>query len=165
MQETGEGGLDEMVGDPLGQALDAAKQRCGQAPFLMRLPCHEPEALIAKEGHPARIFWIGLGERPDQRVALIAEPLTPRGMEVRDQLARVALDARSDPAAVMRDEVHHEEEGVGVVNMRDGESRVARKLAKHVSLKLETGVAALAYLARLHRQTPPIGKPHICSGE
>src|SRR3990170_719314 len=51
------------------------------------------------------------------------------------------------------------------MDMGDGESRVARKLAKHVSLKLEAGVAALASLARLHRQTPPIGKPHIESGE
>src|SRR3990172_11808250 len=100
MQEAGEGGLDEIVVDTLGQALDAGKQRRGQAALIMRLPCHEQEALIAEEGYPAGRLRIGLSERPDQRVALITEPLAPRGMEVRDQLARMALDASSNPAAV-----------------------------------------------------------------
>src|SRR3990170_8554210 len=111
MQQTGEGGLDEIVVDPLGQALDAVKQRRGQAALILRLPCHEQEALIAEEGYPAGRLRIGLGERPDQRVALIAEPLPLRGMEVRDQLARVALDAWGNPAAVVLDEVHDEEAG------------------------------------------------------
>ena len=119
----------------------------GQAPFLMRLPCHEQQALIAEERYPARRFWIGLGERADQRVALIAEPLAPRGMEASDQLARMALDAWSDPAAVMRDEVHHEQVRLGMVDQRDGKVREARELAKHVSLELEARLAALPRLA------------------
>lgn len=158
MQEAWEGGLDEIVVDPLGQALDAAEHRRGQAAVLVRLPCHEQKALIAEEGHPAARLWIGLSERSDQRVALIAEPLALGGVEVREQLARVAFDAWGNPAPIVFDEVHHEQAGLGIMDVGDGELRVARKLAKHVGLKLETGRAALAFLPRLHRQTPSIGE-------
>jgi hypothetical protein len=56
MQQAGEGGSIEIVVDPPGQALDAVKHLGGQAPFPMRLPCHEQQALIAEEGYPARRF-------------------------------------------------------------------------------------------------------------
>ena len=59
-------------------------------------------------------------------------------MELSDQLARVTLDARRDPAAVILDEIHHDEAGVGVMDMRDRELRMPRQLGEHVSLKLET---------------------------
>ena len=65
--------------------------------------------MVAEERHPARACRIWLGERPDQRVALIAEKLARHRMQSRDQLAGVALDARGDAAAVILDEVHDEE--------------------------------------------------------
>ncbi len=98
----------------------------GRAALLVRLPGHEQKALIAEEGHPVARLRIGLSQRSDQRVALIAEPLALRGVEVREQLARVAFDARRDPAAVIFDEVHHEQAGLGMMDVGDGELRVAR---------------------------------------
>ena len=79
-------------------------------------------------------------------------------MQFRDQLAGVALHALGDAAAVGLDEVHDEEIGIGIVDMRDRQLRKARKLAKHVSLELEMRSAALAGLRCLHCQAPAVGK-------
>ena len=103
----------------------------------MRLLCHEQQAMIAEQGHPVSRLGIWLGERTDQRVAGIAEPLTRRGMKLGDQLASMALDAWGDLPAVSLDEVHDEQGGVGVMHLRNGQLRMAGKLAEHVSLKLQ----------------------------
>ena len=95
MQQAGEGRLDQIIVDPLGEPLDAAEHRSGQAALRMRLPGHEQQAVVAEERHPGSALGIGLGQRPDQRVARIAEPLAPGGMQPGDQLAGVALDARA----------------------------------------------------------------------
>ena len=57
-------------------------------------------------------------QRPDQRVARIAEPLSLGRMQRSDQLAGVALHALGDAAAVGLDEIHDEEIGIGIVDMR-----------------------------------------------
>ena len=103
----------------------------------MRQPRHEQQAVVAEERHPCVGLGIGLGQGADQRVARIAEPLAPGGMKPGDQLAGVALDARRDAAAVIVDEVHHQQVRLGMMDERDGEIRQPRKLAQHERLKLE----------------------------
>ena len=63
-------------------------------------------------------------------------------MKLGDQLAGVALDARRDDAAVIIDEVHHQQIGLGMMDARDGEIRQPRQLAQHERLKLEARLAA-----------------------
>ena len=65
--------------------------------------------MIAEEGDPAIHLRVRLRQRPDQRVALIAEGRAGHGMQGRDQLGGVALDLRRDAAAVSLDEIHDEE--------------------------------------------------------
>lgn len=74
--------------------------------------------MFAEEWHPSPRFRIGLGERSDQRVARIAEKLARRAMQSRDQLAGVALNAPTDAAAVILDEVHDEEIARGIMHAR-----------------------------------------------
>ena len=87
-------------------------------PLSLRLPCHEQQAVIAEEGHPAGRLRVRLVQRPDQRVARIAEQLSLGRVQRRDQLAGVALHALSYAAAVSLDEIHDEEIGIGVMDMR-----------------------------------------------
>ena len=114
--------------------------------------------MIAEEGHPAGRLRVRLVQRPDQRVARIAELLSLGRMQFRDQLAGVALHALGDAAAVGLDEIHDEEIGIGIVDLRHRKLRKARKLAQHVGLELEMRSAALAGLRCLHCQAPAVGK-------
>ena len=78
--------------------------------------------MVAEEGHPALGSRVRLVQRPDQRVALIAEERARRRMQRGDQLAGVALDARRDAAAVGLDEIHDEEIGLGDMHGGTGSS-------------------------------------------
>src|SRR3977135_4298537 len=137
MEQARKGRLYEVVVDPLCQPLNAGEQRGRQVPIGLCPIGHDHEAMIPEEGHPARSLWVRLGKRPDQRVARVAKLLSWGCMKLCDQLTSVLLDAWGDAAAVVLDEVHDEEIGVGVVDMGDGKPRMARKLAKHVGLKLK----------------------------
>jgi hypothetical protein len=100
-----------------------------------------------------------LVKRPDQRVARVAEPLTRRRVELRDQLRGVTLDACADSAAVILDEVHHKQIGVGIMHMRDWELGLAHQLVEHVGLKVEAGTLCASRLPRLDSEMPAVGDP------
>jgi hypothetical protein len=113
--------------------------------------------MVPEERHPTARPWIGLSERSDQRIALIAAPFVRGRMEVGNQRARVPFGARGDRAAVGFDEIHHQEVRLGVMHFGDRKVRVARKLAEHVGLEREIGGATVVSRPRLDRQAPPIG--------
>ena len=158
MQEAREGGLDQIIADPLGERLDAGEQRGGERAFRVRLTRHEQQAVVAEERHPSIGLRIGLGQAADQRIASIAEPRAPGGMKLGDQLAGMTLNAWRDATAVVVDEVHHQEIGLGMVDQRDRELRQPRQLAQHERLELETRLAVSCALPRLHRQPASVGE-------
>ena len=98
-------------------------------------------------------------QRPDQRVARIAEPLPLRRMQLRDQLAGVALHALGDAAAVGLDEVHDEEIGIGIVDMRDRAAPTGARARPACRPRARGSTCrSRPTLPRLHRQAPPIGE-------
>ena len=155
--------LGQIVGKPLGQTLDPDEELRRQRAFSFRRPRHGEKPVLAEEGDPALRSRVRLVQRPDQRVALIAEERTRRGMQRRDQLGGMALDRRRDAPAVGLDEIHGEEIGRCHMHGRHRQRRVAGKLAEHIGLEAEIGAGAS--LARLDRKPPPIGEIDLVSGE
>jgi hypothetical protein len=78
-------------------------------------------------------------------------------MEASDQLARMAPRRLSDPAAVMRDEVHHQQVWLGMMDKgrADPTAAPARPACKP---ELEARLCVARALPRLDREAAPIGE-------
>jgi hypothetical protein len=98
-----------MLLKPDGEPFNAAEKGRRQPPLGFGGSCHRQQPLVAKKRDPAIGPWVGLRQRPDQRVALIAEAPARRRMQPRNQLRGMALDLRCNAATVMVDVVHDEE--------------------------------------------------------
>ena len=86
---------------------------------------HGEEPLIAEEWDPAVARGIGLRQRPDACIALIAEVRPGRRMQARDQLRGMALDAWRDPTPVILHERHDDKVRRGEVNFGNGQLGLA----------------------------------------
>jgi hypothetical protein len=102
-------GLEQVLLEARSEPFDAAAKGRRQLSLGFGGSRHRQQPLVAKEWDPAIGPRIGLGQWPDQRVALIAERLMPSGMKTRNQFRRMALDLRRNAAPVVVDVVHDEE--------------------------------------------------------
>jgi len=108
-----------MLLEPGSKPFDAAAKGCRQPSLGFGGSRHRQQPLLAKERDPAIGPGIGLRQRPDQRVALIAERPARSGMKPRNQFRRMALDLRRNAAPVVVDVVHDEEIRLSHMHCRD----------------------------------------------